>query len=97
DVFNEFFNKSSGQCVSSLRQGYFSNDEKNKIKDNWSEIAPLIKQIASEQSIPQFELYNELKAKIRKWTNQDRRAATNRLIASLQPQQLCTIVNQNYL
>lgn len=41
--------------------------------------------------------YNKLKKIIRKYTNQDRRAATNRLIASIQPQFLCTIVNHNNL
>ncbi|WP_298733422.1 AAA family ATPase [uncultured Chitinophaga sp.] len=97
EVFHEYFIKSSGQCVSSLKQGYFTNDEKEAIKTHWDEIAPLLQKIAQEQHEPQYEVYNELKARIRRYTDQDRRAATNRLIAGLQPQLLCTIVNQNRL
>lgn len=97
NVFNEFFMKSSGQCVSSLRQGYFTNDEKEEIKANWVEISPLLQKIALQQDAPSYEVYTELKATVRKYTDYDRRAATHRLIASLQPQLLCTIVNQNKL
>ncbi|GGH69860.1 DNA polymerase III delta prime subunit [Filimonas zeae] len=97
DVFHEFFIKSSDQCVSSLKQGYFTNKEKEAIKTHWDEIAPLLQKIAQEQYNPQYEVYNELKTQIREYTNFDRRAATNRLIAGLQPQLLCTIVNQHKL
>lgn len=93
-VFDEFFMRSSGQCVSSLQQGYFTNKEKEAIKLNWSEIAPLLKQIADSQDAVQFDTYLQLKGVIRKYTSQDRRAATNRLIASLQPHLLCTVVNE---
>ena len=32
DVFWEFFERPNDQCVSSLQQGYFSRDEKGKLK-----------------------------------------------------------------
>lgn len=96
-VFYEFFERSSGQCVSSLKQGYFTKDEKQTIKSNWNKIAPLLKIIAQNQDIPQWETYQQIKKQIRNFTVQDRRAATNRLIASLQPKLLCTIVNENHL
>jgi len=95
DTFWEYFEKSNNQCVSSLKQGYFSGEEKKAIKINWFEIAPLLQTIALSQDEPLFEVYDELKKTIRKYTKQNRRASTNRLIAGLQPNLLCTIVNED--
>lgn len=97
DTFNEFFEKSNQQCVSSLRQGYFTNIEKTKIKENWLTIAPLLQKISNNDQAPAYELYDELKNTIRKYTNADRKAATNRMIAALQPQFLTTVINHNRL
>lgn len=94
DVFKEFFERSSGQCVSSLKQGYFTKNEQQQIKAHWNELAPLLKKIADSQNQPRWEVYQEIKQWIRRFTSQDRKAATNRLIASLQPNLLCTIVNE---
>ncbi|MBB6271745.1 hypothetical protein HDF26_002202 [Pedobacter cryoconitis] len=97
DVFREFFEKSNDQCVSSLRQGYFTKSEKEKIKKNWHELAPLLKEIAESQDKPLYKVYHKLKNVIRKFTDQNRKAATNRMIAGLQPELLCTIVNEGNL
>lgn len=97
DTFYEYFERSAGQCVSSLRQGYFTKVEQDKIKENWIEIAPLLQQISNSQQQPLFEVYNELRRLIRRYTAKDRRAATFRLIAGLQPQSLCTVVNRGKL
>ncbi len=97
EVFYEFFEKSSDQCVSSLKQGYFHGEEKENIKENWDRIAPLLQKIALSQNEPLFEVYYELKEIIREYTYQNKKAATNRLIASLQPSLLCTIVNEDKL
>lgn len=97
NIFYEFFERSADQCVSSLKQGYFTDVEKAKIKENWSSISDILKQIADNQETPQWDIYNELKRVIRQYTSQDRRASTNRLIASLQPMLLCTIVNEDKL
>lgn len=96
-IFYEFFERSSGQCVSSLRQGYFTKDEQTNIKSNWSEIAPFLKVLAENQVQPHWNAYREIKSRIRKYTAQDRRAATNRLVASLQPNLIGTIVNEHHL
>lgn len=96
-IFYEFFERSNDQCVSSLKQGYFTNEEKEEIKSHWDEIATLLKKISLNQNYPDYSTYHELKKKIRQYTNQDRRAATNRIIASLQPDLLCTIVNESDL
>lgn len=97
DVFREYFDKSGDQCVSSLKQGYFTNEEKNRIKENWSAIAPLLKRIADNQEAPQWDVYEELKQTIRRYTKNDMRSATNRLIAGLQPKLLSTVVKEESL
>lgn len=97
DLFHEFFERGGDQCVSSLQQGYFTKEEQVKIKDDWNELAPMLKTIAESQDEPLWDIYNKIKSFLRERTSQDRRAATNRLIASLQPNLLCTIVQENYL
>lgn len=97
EVFVEYFERSNNQCVSSLQQGYFTKDEQSKIKNNWSELAPLLKFVADNQEEPQWETYQQIKSVIRKHTTQDRKAATYRLIAGLQPSLLCTIVKESSL
>lgn len=97
DIFYEFFEKAREQCIASMQQGYFSNEEKDKIKENWHELAPLLKILAQDQDYPYFDIYNQIKDFIRKYTSQNKKAATNRLIASLHPQFLSTIVNEDML
>ena len=97
NIFYEFFERSNDQCVSSLRQGYFTKEEQEKIKSNWSEISNLLKIIAENQETPNWNTYQELKKKIRQHTAQDRKAATNRLVASLQPKLISTIVSESDL
>lgn len=96
-IFNEFFERSNDQCVSSLRQGYFTKEEQEKIKSNWSQIAPLLKIIAENQENSDWNAYQEIKKRIRQYTAQDRKAATNRLVASLQPNLISTIVSEGDL
>ena len=97
DLFYEFFERGGDQCVSSLRLGYFTNEEKDRIKKDWSKLAPMLKEIAESQEQPLWNVYDQIKSFIRQHTNQDRKTATNRLIASLQPNLLCTIVQEGYL
>ena len=96
-LFHEFFEKGGDQCVSSLKQGYFTKEEKIKIKEDWSELAPMLKAIAESQDEPLWDIYDKIKSFLRERTSQDRKAATNRLIASLQPNLLCTIVQESCL
>ena len=97
DLFHEFFERGCAQCVSSLKQGYFTKEEQIKIKQDWNELAPMLKTIAESQDKPLWDIYNKIKKFLRERTSQDRRAATNRLIASLQPNLLCTIVQEDCL
>lgn len=97
EIFNQFFEQSNNQCVASLQQGYFTYNERDKIKENWLEIQPLLKKIAETQNTPLWNDYKTLKSTVRKFTEQNRKAATNRLIASLQPHLLCTVVNEYHL
>ena len=97
EVFNEFFEKNRDQCVSSLQQGYYTYNEKQLIKENWLEIAPYLKKIAENQEFLDLETYDFIKKWFRKFTTQNRKASANRIIASLQPNLLCTIVNEDRL
>lgn len=97
DVFFEFFERPNGQCVSSLLQGYFSRDEKEELKNNWNKLSPLLKEIADNQDLPQWEKYDQLANIIRQYTKKNMRAATCRLVAALQPKLLCTIVDDKSL
>lgn len=97
NLFYEFFERGRDHCVSSLQQGYFTNEEKARIKEHWNELSPMLKAIAESQDEPLWNVYNDIKSFIRKHTELDRRAGTNRLIASLQPNILCTIVQEWYL
>lgn len=97
DIFYEFFEKSNQQCVSSLKQGYFTKEEQVRIKEKWQEIAPVLKDIANQQKVPLVDHFDSLRKILRQYTKQDRRAATYRLVASLQPYNLCTIVNHDSL
>lgn len=96
-VFYEFFERSNAQCVSSLQQGYFTNEEKAKIKENWSSISGFLKEIAENQDNPHWECYESLKSELRKYTTQNRKASTHRIVASLQPKLLTTIVSDDHL
>lgn len=97
EVFEEFFETSTDQCVASLKQGWFTIVERENIKNSWSEIAPLLKGIAESQEIPQWELYDQLINKIRTYTSKNRIAATHRLIVSLQPQLMTTIISYDMM
>lgn len=97
NVFWEFFERPNDQCVSSLQQGYFSRDEKGKLKNHWDEISPVLKVIADNQDVPQWNAYGRLANVIRQYTKKNMRAATCRLVAALQPQLLCTIVDDKSL
>ena len=97
DLFHEFFERGGDQCVSSLKQGYFTKEEQVRIKEDWKELAPMLKSIAESQDEPLWDIYNKIKSFLRERTSQDRRAATNRLIASLLPNLLCTIVQESCL
>lgn len=97
DLFHEFFERGGEQCVSSLQQGYFTKEEQVRIKEDWKELAPMLKTIAESQDEPLWDIYDKIKTFLRERTSQDRKAATNRLIASLQPNLLCTIVQESCL
>lgn len=97
EVFYNFFERAREQCVASLQQGYFSNADKQAIKAHWDELAPLLRTVAENQTEPQWDVYRKIKNTIRKYTKRNMRAATHRLVASLQPQLLCTVVEESSL
>lgn len=56
-LFYEFFERGGGQCISSLQQGYFTREEQVKIKNDWNELAPMLKTIAESQDTPLWDVY----------------------------------------
>ncbi len=96
-IFTEFFEKNEGQCVSSLKQGCFTNEDKIKLKQNWKQFSPLLRELSLSQDEPNWDLYKRTSNFIRQYTSQNMQAATSRLIASLQPQFLCTVIAEDHL
>ena len=96
-VFYEFFEKDEGNCIFPHQQDFFTNEEKEKIKSNWKYLAPMLKEIAKSQNTPLWYVYENIELFIRNYTDKDRKYATRRLIASLQPNLLCTILEERYL
>ena len=92
DIFKEFFEKGEGQCISSLKQGYFTKVEQQNVKKNWMELAPLLQILAKNQNHLNTTTYEEIERFFRRFTTQNRKAATNRIIAALQPRLMCGIV-----
>ena len=89
NVFEQFFEKNLN-CVAKLGNGQMTTAEKTSIKEHWMELAPHLKAIAESQNIPLWNEYNEIRNIIRKYTKRNLNVATNRLLAGLQPQILCT-------
>ncbi|MDE6779499.1 MAG: AAA family ATPase [Alistipes sp.] len=97
EVFYNFFERARDHCVANLQQGYFSTADKQAILAHWDELAPLLRTVAENQTEPQWNVYRQIKNTIRKYTKRDMRAATHRLVASLQPNLLCTVVEESSL
>lgn len=91
-IFKEFFEKGEGQCISSLKQGYFTKVEQQNVKKNWMELAPLLQILAKNQNHLNTTTYEEIERFFRRFTTQNRKAATNRIIAALQPRLMCALV-----
>ena len=94
DVFEEYIK--TNNCVSSLQQGHFTRNEIENIKANWQDIAPILKTISDSTTLclDQYQLFEE---KIDSLTKRHHNASKHRLIASLQPNLLCTIVADSHL
>jgi len=82
--------------ISSLQQGNFTWNEFEKIKINWPDIQPIIKNIAEKNEINQAE-YKTIFDFIAKQTDVNRPSGTNRIIAALLPNYVTSVVNYKYL
>lgn len=89
DVFEQFFEKNLN-CVAKLGNGQMTTAEKESVKEHWMELAPHLKAIADSQEVPLWDEYNEIRNIIKKYTKRNLNVATNRMLAGLQPQLLCT-------
>lgn len=96
DVFNYYFEKASNG-VAFLGNGQMTRNDRQTIKDHWMELAPHLKRIAENQDVPLWDEYKEIRTIIRKYTTTNKRIATNRMLAGLQPYLLCTEIDINKL
>lgn len=92
EIFESYFEKARN-AVAYLGQGAFRPKHKQAIKDNWMKIAPHLKAIASSQDVPLWEEYREIKRLVIQCTKDNMQIATNRMMACLQPNLLCTEVD----
>ena len=92
DVFQDYFEKANNS-VAYLGQGFFKLHHKEKIKKNWMEIAPHLQAIASSQDKPLWKEYDQIRTIIKSCTENNMQVATNRMLACLQPNLLCTEVD----
>ncbi len=95
-VFQRLIKDTTDNGISNLRQKNFEWSEFENIKKNWSEIEDTIKKIATENSIDN-DIYQKIHSFLRKYTSENKYAASNRVIAAFLPNFTTTIVNQNYL
>lgn len=93
-LFHDYLFKNYGHCAGSLGQGQFETVEQEKIREHWGEISPLLKQIADSQDQPLFDVYYKIENIIKSITRNHKRAATRRMIATLQPHLLITVYSE---
>lgn len=96
DVFSEFFLNRREHCISSLQQGYFTNNEINSIKRIWPDLAPMFKQLAEHPLEYKLDLYHKINRLIHGCIKGQRNASVRRLIASLQPELFCSLVTDRH-
>lgn len=89
EVFEMYF-VNNLNCVAKLGQGMMKTSEKEAIKRQWSELAPHLKAIAESQDVPLWDEYKEIRRIINRITEKQLNVATNRMLAGLQPNLLCT-------
>lgn len=92
DVFNSYFEAASNG-VAYLGQGCFRPSHKTAIKENWMKLAPHLKSIAQSQDVPLWKEYETVRKIVKQCTENNMQIATNRMLASLQPNLLCTEVD----
>ncbi len=96
-IFNRYF-EAQTNSVANLGQGVMWPDDKQNIKDNWTIIAPRLKDIANNQNTPDFDLYRRTETALSKLlVKRNSYSAYHRMIAGLQPKFLCTIVDDRKL
>ena len=97
NTFDVYFNQLDGNPISSMKQGYFTLEQRDLIKSHWRDFSKDLQDIALSQTVPLFDKYEAITNKINSLYDGNRYASINRMIAGLQPQLLCTIVNGMHL
>ena len=92
DVFEFYFEKARNG-VAYLGQGSMKSKHKAAVKANWMKLAPHLQAIANSQDTPLWDEYEKVRKIVRECTKDNMRVATNRMLACLQPNLLCTEVD----
>ena len=92
DVFEFYFEKARNG-VAYLGQGSMKSKHKAAVKANWMRLAPHLQAIANSQYTPLWDEYQKVRKIVRECTEDNMRVATNRMLACLQPNLLCTEVD----
>lgn len=91
----------SHNCVSSLKQGNFSHEQRKKICENWeTEILDPLYQIVTSNDFQlekNKELYNKIISITTKDGEKSMKAATLRFLAAFQPIHLSTVISSKHL
>ena len=89
ETFEQYFEKNCN-FVAKLGKGQMSKAERDSVKEHWMDLAPHLKAIADSQDVPLWDEYKIIRALIYKLTGRNLNVATNRMLAGLQPNLLCT-------
>lgn len=95
-VFQRLVKDTTDNGISDLRQGNFTWEEFEKIKNAWHSIQPVFKKVAENNEISVFE-FKEIVNFFGKQTNGNRPSGTNRVVAAFLPNVVTTVVNYKYL
>ena len=96
NIFQRLIKNVIDDGIANLRQGNFTWEEYENIKNNWNEIQATIKDIAEKNNITP-QIYKKIVSFFQKQTKGNRPAAINRVIASFLPNIVTTAVTGDYL
>lgn len=98
-LFWEYFeNYTDTQCVSSLRQGAIPMDARAEIKKHWEDtgLRDALQTLAKDHN-PHWDVYEKIYEIINQYTRKHFKAATTRMIVTLQPHLFSTVVADSHL
>lgn len=98
-LFHEYIDVYCNHSVASIQQAGFTHDTRRALRLHWDDsgIRDIVRRIACSPDAYCWELYDRLDAAVRKFTKRHHRAATARMIVTLQPRLFSTVVTTESL